>query len=194
MSIENTTAGDDPGPDPAPRRGRAQRAAVMVLGILAALLALACIVVLIWPTAVPGKSAAEKADDRAVAVQSAATQVMKAFLDVDYRDMDPRVNKVLGLSTGTFKNQYQTAAADLKSQVQAARTVATGAVLRVGIGDINNRTAVAYVAADSNVTNTSIEQEKAKGQAANGRRYYRFQLTLTRVGDRWLLSDLQGIS
>ena len=142
----------------------------------------------------PGKSAAEKADDRAVAVQSAATQVMKAFLDVDYRDMEPRVNKVLGMSTGAFKNQYKTAAADLKSQVQAAKTVATGAVLRVGIGDLNARTAVVYVAADSKVTNTSIEQEKAQGQDANGRRYYRFQLTLTRVGDRWLLSDLQGIS
>ena len=24
--------------------------------------------------------------------------------------------------------------------------------------------------------------------------YYRFQLTMSRVGDHWLLSDLQGIS
>jgi hypothetical protein len=193
MSIENTITGGDLGPEPAPR-SRAQRVSVAVLGVVAVLLALACLVVLIWPTAVPGKSAAEKSDDRAVAVQSAASQVMKAFLDVDYRDMEPRVNKVLGMSTGAFKNQYTTAAADLKSQVQAAKTVATGAVLRVGIGDLNAHTAVVYVAADSKVSNTSIEQEKAQGQDANGRRYYRFQLTLTKVGDRWLLSDLQGIS
>jgi len=44
------------------------------------------------------------------------------------------------------------------------------------------------------VSNTSIEKEKAEGKTADGRRYYRFQLTLTKVGDRWLLSDLQGIS
>src|SRR5690349_1840717 len=98
MTIENTMTGDGPDPGSARRHGRAQRLSVAVLGVLAVLLALACVVVLIWPTAVPGKSAAEKADDRAVAVQSAATQVMKAFLDVDYKDMDPRMNKVLSLS------------------------------------------------------------------------------------------------
>lgn len=194
MTIENTYAEDGLGPYLAPGRSRGQRVAVVLLSVLAGLLALACIVVLVWPTAVPGKSGAEKADDRAVAVQSAATQVMKAFLDVDYRDMDPRVSKVLSLSTGAFKNQYQTAAADLKSQVQAAKTVANGAVLRVGIGDMESSTATVYVAADSTVSNTSIEQEKAQGKNPDGRRYYRFQLTLTRVGDRWLLSDLQGIS
>lgn len=194
MTIENTMTGDGPGPAQARRHGRAQRLSVGVLGVLAVLLALACVVVLIWPTAVPGKSAAEKADDRTVAVQSAATQVMKAFLDVDYKDMDPRVSKVLSLSTGAFKNQYQTAAADLKSQVQAAKTVATGAVVRVGIGDIDSDTAVVYVAADSKVSNTSIEKEQAQGQTADGRRYYRFQLTMSKVGDRWLLSDLKGIS
>jgi hypothetical protein len=194
MSRENENAGTAPGTASARGRGVAQRASVVALALLATLLAAACVVVLVWPTAVPGKSTAEKADDRAVAVQSAATRVMKAFLDVDYRDMDPRVKKVLGLSTGAFKNQYQTAAADLKSQVQAAKTVATGAVLRVGIGDIGDDKAVVYVAADSNVSNTSIEKEKAEGKTADGRRYYRFQLTLTKVGDRWLLSDLQGIS
>ena len=194
MTIENTMTGDDPGPGPARRNERVRRLLVVALGVLATLLALACVVVLIWPTAVPGKSAAEKADDRTVAVQSAATRVMKAFLDVDYKDMDPRVNKVLSLSTGAFKNQYKTAAADLKSQVQAAQTVATGAVVRVGIGDIDSDTAVVYVAADSKVSNTSIQKEQAQGQTADGRRYYRFQMTMSKVGDRWLLSDLQGIS
>jgi hypothetical protein len=194
MSIDDMITGDVPGPGPTPRRGRVQRASAVVLGVLAVLLALACLVVLIWPTAVPGKSGAEKADDRAVAVQSAATEVMKAFLDVDYKNMDPRVNRVLSLSTGAFKNQYQTAAADLKSQVQAAKTVASGAVVRVGIGDIDADTAVVYVAADSKVSNTSIEKEQAQGNTADGRRYYRFQLKMQRVGDRWLLSDLQGIS
>lgn len=193
MSPDQMTAEGSPGPVPARRRG-IRTASVVLLGLLAALLAIACVAVLIWPTAVPGKSRAERADDRAVAVQAAATHVMKAFLDVDYRDMDPRVKKVLDLSTGTFKNQYQTASADLTTQVKAAQTVATGAVLRVGIGDIDEDKATVYVAADTQVSNTSIEKEKAAGKDVDGRRYYRFQLTLTKVGDRWLLSDLQGIS
>jgi len=184
------TAGGLPGERPA--RGRT--VAVAVLGVLAVLLAVACVVVLVRPTAVPGESRAEKADDRAVAVQAAATNVMKAFLDVDYRDMDPRVKKVLDLSTGTFKNQYETASADLKSAVDKAHTVASGEVVRVGIGEVHEDTAVAFVAADSQVSNTVIEQQKAQGNDANGKRYYRFQLTLKKVGGRWLLSDLQGIS
>jgi hypothetical protein len=186
--------GDAPGLEPARRRPVLRTVSVALLGALAVALAVACVVVLVWPTAVPGKSRAEQADDRAVAVQAAATSVMKAFLDVDYRDMDPRVKKVLGLSTGTFHNQYQTASNDLKTQVQAAKTVATSGVLRVGIGDIDADTAVVYVAADTEVSNTAIEKEKAAGKKVDGRRYYRFQLTMSKVGGRWLLSDLEGIS
>ena len=170
------------------------RLAKYALATLAVLLAVACAVVLIWPTQVPGKTSAEKADDRAVAVTAAATNVTKAFLDVDYRDMDPRIAKVLAMSTGTFKNQYDTAKVDLKSQAQAAKAVATGAVRYVGIGDIDSTKATVYVAADTKVTNVSIEKDKAAGKTVQDKRYYRFQLSLTRVGGRWLLNDLEFIS
>jgi hypothetical protein len=170
------------------------RVAKLALAALAVLLAAACVVVLVKPTAVPGKSAAERADDRNLAVTVAANRITKAFLDVDYRDMDPRIDKVLSLATGTFKNQYQTAKVDLKTSVEQAKAVATGAVLDVGIGDIDNDTARVYVAADTKVSNTAIEKDKAAGKSVADKRYYRFQLSLTKVGDRWLLSDLQFIS
>ena len=101
---------------------------------------------------------------------------------------------MLALSTGTFKNQYDTAKVDLKSQAQAAKAVATGAVRSVGVGDIDSKHAVVYVAADTKVTNVSIEKDKAAGKTVQDKRYYRFQLSLTRVGDRWLLNDLEFIS
>jgi hypothetical protein len=170
------------------------RLAKYSLAGLAVLLAAACVVVLIWPTAVPGRSGAEKASDRDLAVRVAATDVTKAFLDVDYRDMDPRIAKVLKLSTGTFKNQYETAKVDLKTQAQQAKAVATGAVRYVGLGDIDDDTAVVYVAADTKVSNTSIEQDKSAGKEVEDHRYYRFQLSLSKVGDDWLLNDLQFIS
>ena len=167
---------------------------IVVLVALALLLALACVVVGIWPSAVPGESKAEQANNRDLAVRVAATNVTKAFLDVDYRDMDPRIDKVLGLSTGTFKNQYQTAKVDLKAQAQQAKAVATGAVRYVGIGDIDDDTAVVYVAADTKVSNVSIEQDKSAGKDVQDHRYYRFQLSLSKVGSRWLLNDLQFVS
>jgi Mce-associated membrane protein len=191
---DDPTTGSPTGPATSRRAGVPVVASAAVLGVVAVLLAAACVVVLVWPTAVPGKSEAEKADDRDVVVQSAATKVMKAFLDVDYRDMDARIDTVLGLSTAPFKNQYQTVSADLKSKAEQAKTVSTGAVVRVAIGDIDDDTAVVYVAADSKVTNTATEQEKAEGGEADGERSFRFQMTMKKVGDRWLLSDLQGIS
>jgi Mce-associated membrane protein len=120
--------------------------------------------------------------------------VTKAFLDVDYRDMDPRIAKVLTLSTGTFKNQYETAKVDLKTQAQQAKAVATGAVRYVGLGDLDDDTAVVYVAADTKVSNSSIEEQKSAGKTVDDRRYYRFQLSLKKVGSHWLLNDLQFIS
>ena len=163
-------------------------AVVVILVVLAAAVFIGGARVLPWTT--PAEAASADYDE----VKSVAEDGVIAFLDVDYRDMDSRVKKVLALSTGTFKNQYQTASADLKTQVQAARTVATSGIVRVGVGDIDADTAVVYVAADTEVSNTAIEKEKAAGKKVDGRRYYRFQLTMSRVGDHWLLSDLQGIS
>jgi len=174
------------------------RVAKLSLAVLAVVLAVACVLVglalVASPAALPWKSAAEKADDRNVDVTVAATDATKAFLDVDYRDMDPRIAKVLGLSTGTFKNQYETAKVDLKTSVEQAKAVATSTVRDVGLGDVDNDHAVVYVAADTKVDNVSIQKDKAAGKDVQDRRYYRFQLSLTKVGDRWLLSDLQFIS
>ena len=170
------------------------RVAKLALAALAVLLAAACVVVLAVPTAVPGESGPEKADGRNLAVTVAATRVTKAFLDVDYRDMDPRVDTVLSLATGTFKNQYETAKVDLKTSVERAKAVATSRVLDVGIGDVDDDTAVVYVAADTTVSNSAIQKDKAAGKEVADKRYYRFQLSLSKVGDRWLLNDLQFIS
>src|SRR3954469_2891823 len=191
MSQSDMTTGSTPGPGWSRRR---HPALVAVLAVLALLLAAACAAVVISPTAVPGTSEAERANDRVDAVTAAARQVTSAFLDVDYHDMDPRIAKVLALSTGTFKNQYTTAKVDLKAQAQQARAVADGAVRYVGVGDIDANRAVVYVAADTKVSNASIEQEKAAGKTVDDKRYYRFQLNLKKVGNRWLLDDLQFIS
>jgi Mce-associated membrane protein len=194
MSQDAPVTGSPAGPAAPRRRGGSWVASAAVLGALAALLAIACVIVLVRPTAVPGKSEAEKANDRDLAVQVAATRAMKAFLEVDYRDMDARIKKVLSLSTGAFKNQYQTISTELKTGAETAKTVTTSAILRVGLGDVDDDTAVVFVAADTNVTNTAVEQEKASGNDVDGRRFFRWQLTMTKVGDRWLLKDLVALS
>jgi len=72
--------------------------------------------------------------------------------------------------------------------------VAVGEVRDVGIADMDNDTAVVYVAADTTISNKAIAQAKAAGKTVDDKRHYRFQLDLSKVGDRWLLNDLQFIS
>jgi len=194
MTQTDITTGAAPGQVRSRGLSRAVVVTSALLAGLAVLLAAACVVALVQPTWIPGESKAERADQRDTSVTVAATEVTKAFLDVDYRDMDSRIAKVLDLSTGTFKNQYDTAKVDLKAQAQQAKAVATGAVRYVGIGDIDDDTAVVYVAADTKVSNVSIEKDKAAGKTVQDHRYYRFQLTLSKVSGDWLLNDLQFVS
>jgi Mce-associated membrane protein len=135
-----------------------------------------------------------RAADREDEVTAAARKVTLAFLDVDYRDMDPRVQKVLDLSTGTFKKQYRDTSVNLTAAARQGRAVSSGSIKYIGISDQDADSAVVFVAADSTVTNLAMQQAKAKGQKVDDKRYYRFQLNLTRVGGRWLLNDLQFVS
>ena len=90
-------------------------------------------------------------------VTKAAAGETLAFLTVDYKNMDPLIEKVLAGATGSFKAQYDGAKDTLKSTATAGQSVATGKVKAVGIGDIDGDTAVVFVAADGSVTNKSTK-------------------------------------
>ena len=134
--------------------------------------------------ATPGDSKAEALSQQYEEVTAAARAQTNAFLTVDYKNMDPLIDKVLAGATGTFKEQYQGAKANLKATAQQGKSVASGEVKEVGIGDIDGDTAIVFVAADGSVTN-----KNTKGKAQP--RSYRFKLTMVREGDKWLTSDLQ---
>jgi Mce-associated membrane protein len=134
--------------------------------------------------ATPGDSEAETLSRQYEDVTAAAREQTRAFLTVDYKNMDPLTAKVLTGATGQFKKQYEGARANLKATAQQGKAVATGEVKEVGIGDIDGDTAVVFVAADGSVRN-----KNTKGKAQP--RAYRFKLTMVREGDKWLTSDLQ---
>ena len=137
-------------------------------------------------SATPGDSRAETLSRQYEDVTEAAREQTEAFLTVDYKDMDPLIEEVLAGATGSFKDQYERAKVNLKASAQTSQAVSTGKVLSVGVGDIDDSDAVVFVAADSQVTNSST---KGKAQP----RYYRLKLTMTRQGDKWLTSNLQFV-
>ena len=137
--------------------------------------------------ATPGDSRAETLSRHYEAVTKAAETQTKAFLTVDYQNMDPLIAKVLAGSTGSFKEQYEQAKVTLKASAQDSQAMSTGKVLSVGIADIDGSDAVVFVAADSQVSNKTT---KGKPQP----RYYRLKLTMVRQGDKWLTSNLQFVA
>lgn len=159
---------------------------VVLILVALALLATAILLFTKGASATPGDSRAEKLSRQYDEVTKAAREHTEAFLAVDYKNMDPLIEKVLAGSTGPFKEQYERARVTLKSSAEEARATSTGEVLHVGIGDIDANDAVVFVAADSKVRNAST---RGKSQP----RYYRLKLTMVRQGGDWLTSNLQFV-
>jgi Mce-associated membrane protein len=182
----------DPAVDPSTRSegpagpaGTSWRWANIVLIVLAlVLVATSALLFTKGAAATPGDSEAEALSRQYEKVTAAARGETRAFLTVDYKNMDPLTQKVLAGATGTFKEQYERARPNLKATAQQGKSVATGKVREVGIGDIDGDTAVVFVAADGSVRN-----KNTKGKAEP--RTYQFKMTMVREGDKWLTSDLQ---
>jgi len=135
----------------------------------------------------PADQGAATMSSRYRAVTKAADDETKAFLTVDYQNMDPLIDKVLAGATGSFKSQYSGARTNLKTSAGTAQAVSTGNVLATGVSDLDAKHAVVFVAANSSVRNKST---KGKSEP----RYYRLKLTMTHEGGQWKTSDLEFVS
>jgi len=154
-----------------------------VLVILTVLFLAGAVVLFIkGPKVLPDAQKAKQMSAEYAAVTKAASDTTKAFLDVDYTDMEPRIQKVLKGATGSFHDQYSRASVELKAQLAEEQTVATGKILEVGIGDINKNQAVVFVAADQKVRNKSTKGKEEP-------RAYRFQLDLSKVKGVWKVAE-----
>jgi Mce-associated membrane protein len=120
------------------------------------------------------------------AVTKSASGETLAFLTINYNDVDTMIDKVLAGATGSFKSQYSSARTQLKSSATTAKAVSTGKILSAGISELDSKSAVVFVAANSSVTNSST---KGKAQP----RYYRLKLTMVRQGGKWLTSNLEFV-
>jgi len=190
---DHTTAGRSRG-----LIGLARFNSQVALAVLTGLLVLAFVVVLglriVHPESLsPGRAAASADQARDEHILAAARRAGLAFLDVDYRDLKPRMDKVISLSTGTFKKEYQSSAVEFAAAAKQGHAVSHGDIVRIGIEKADDDAAIVYVAADQTVSNLAIDAARKKDPKVDGKRLYRFQLNMTRVGDRWFLSGLKAV-
>ena len=133
----------------------------------------------------PGWLDARAEDERRRAVLRAATAEVVAFTTLDYRDLEPSIERVLNGATGEFEEQFESSRAQLEQLSRDNESVSEGRVLKAGVVSMDEDSATVVVVADSQVTNKSTDEPQP--------RHYRLQLDLVLEVDRWLTSDLQFV-
>jgi Mce-associated membrane protein len=123
--------------------------------------------------------------ERHDAVLEAATAEVVAFTTLDYRDLEPSVERVLDGATGDFKEQFEASRAQLEALSKENESVSEGRVLEAGVVSMDDDSATVVVVADSQVTNVNATDPQP--------RHYRLQLDLVLQDGRWLTADLQFV-
>lgn len=119
-------------------------------------------------------------------VARAARTEALAFLTVDHTDMEPLIEAVLAGATGDFKKEYDSQREKLTKEAIRTEATSTAEVVALGVGDLDDDSAVVLLAANSTVAN---KKTRSEGQV----RYYRLRLDLVREGGRWLTTDVRFV-
>jgi Mce-associated membrane protein len=170
-SVRESTVASAP-PRPARRLPR------LLLGGLVVVLAAGSVA--LWAG---NRSAAAAATSRAD-VLAAARQEAVNLTSQDYRTVDADLHRMADGATGQLRDDLDQRSGQAKQVVVKNKAVARGVAVEAGIVALHGDTATALVAVDSTIDS---------GAAASASRRYRFQLDLTRVGDRWLVSNLTAV-
>lgn len=135
--------------------------------------------------AMPWRSSDDLTGDHREVAEAAEKEAL-AFLKVDYTDMDTVMDRVLAGATGDFKKQYAEKRDLLKEEAIKNESKSNGSVVALGIGELDEDSALVFVAADTTVSNKFTEGTEQP-------RYYRLQLDLVREGGKWLTSNVQFV-
>jgi len=151
-----------------------------VAGVLGVIL-----VGLIVITANLGLSVHDKSDragqrDKALAV---ARQQAINLGSIDYRNLQADIQRILTGSTGQFRETFQSGATQITQGATQQQTVSTVQQSHVALVSFAGDSAEAIVSLTTVTTGVNAKQ----GQANT----YRYQMELSKVGGRWLLSKME---
>ncbi|WP_242902961.1 hypothetical protein [Actinomadura terrae] len=126
----------------------------------------------------------DDADQRAKALQ-AARQMGVNLMTLDHTTAQRDVDRIVAGTTGDLKNKLGTQAKQLLDQL--AKTGAKSSVSEVdaAVVSMDGDSAEVIVSLNGTVTNAKVKQ--------GAPRAYRYQMDLTRDGDRWLVSELEVV-
>jgi Mce-associated membrane protein len=124
--------------------------------------------------------------ERYAAVLAAADREVTAFVNLRYDRASQTVAAVAAGATGDFRDHYVTSADQVERVLRQQRSSMTGHVVWSGVVDIAADRATVIAATTGTVTNAHT------GNIPDPR-HYRLRVSLVRVGERWLVSDLRFV-
>jgi Mce-associated membrane protein len=114
---------------------------------------------------------------------SAARQGVVNMTSMDFHRAKDDVQRVIDSSTGQFRDDFQSTAADLTSTLEQGNVVSEGTVNATAVESMNDNSGVVLVAVASKVTNSAGAQQEP--------RYLRLSVTMTRDGGQLKMSKVE---
>ncbi len=155
------------------------RITTIVLGVL--------VVALVVATGVLGVrtwQGKKEADERAKAAQ-AARQMGVNLMSLDHETAQQDLDRIVAGTTGELKNKFSTQSKVLLDQLSKTQAKSVVDKVEAGVVSIDDDSAEVMVSLNGTVTNPKVKE--------GAPRAYRYLMDLTRVGDRWLVSELEVV-
>lgn len=151
--------------------------AVIVLAVLSVVLALVAAVL-------ASRLDAERGTRRTV--ERVAGTFTTALLTYDYNDLDAAKHRVLSLSTGKFKKEYEQAfGGGLDELLKQTQSRSKGTVTDIYVGEVSDGTADVIVVANAQAEGTSGTRRTVASY---------IQLQLVQVGGRWRVDGVTNLN
>jgi len=175
----------------------------IIAGAVAGVLAIGCVYVGLGMSATPGLlpsswHAPEHASHRESDLVTAGRTATNALFATNYQTVDADLKRVVDLSTGTFKKQYQSASVQLAALFRQLRLVRTVTIRQIATGGESDASALVIVAADAKAKGQLTQKAPGKKGKEGGTttrpfenaQSLRLELTMNKVGGRWLVENL----
>ncbi|MER7543592.1 hypothetical protein [Actinomadura sp.] len=126
----------------------------------------------------------DEADQRAKAIQS-ARQMGVNLMSLDAATAQRDLDRIVAGTTGDLKNKLASQSNAFMQQVTKAKAKSTVSDVDAALVSMDGDSAEVMVSLNGTVTNDKVKNGTPQG--------YRYQMDLTRVDDRWLVSGLEVV-
>lgn len=119
------------------------------------------------------------------AIVTAAKDGVTALLSIDYTHAKADVQRVIDLSTGSFKDDFTKGADDFVKTAEQSKAVTVGSINAAALEGDTGDSGVVLLAASSQVTNANGAKQDPRA--------WRMSVTVTRDGDKLKMSNVEFV-